>query len=173
MFRLWLGLLLRCFCSRRRLLTENLALRQQLSVLKRRHPRPKLTAADRLFWLLARRLWSSWKEALILVNPATVVQCIATTLRKGEYPPDMKTRPVYQVHRFDPIWGFTSETRIVEARHWRQGYAIPACLDESGSPNVPAGELLRHVLKRTALEPFLARSSRFRCCTRSVLVTNS
>jgi 3',5'-cyclic-AMP phosphodiesterase len=46
--------------------------------------------------------------------PATVVQCIATTLRKGEYPPHMKMRPVYQVHRFDPVWGFTSETRIVE-----------------------------------------------------------
>src|SRR5580704_10901134 len=74
MFRLWLGLVLGCFCSRRRLLTENLALRQQLSVFKRRHPRPKLTAADRLFWLLARRLWSSWKETLILVNPETVVQ---------------------------------------------------------------------------------------------------
>ena len=74
MFRLWLGLVLRCFCSRRRLLTANLALRQQLGVPKRRHPRPKLTAADRLFWLLARRLWSSWKEALLLVNPETVVQ---------------------------------------------------------------------------------------------------
>src|SRR5580704_4485657 len=74
MFRLWLGLVLGGFCSRRRLLTENLALRQQLSVLKRRHPRPMLTAADRLFWLLARRLWSSWKEALLLVNPETVVQ---------------------------------------------------------------------------------------------------
>jgi 3',5'-cyclic-AMP phosphodiesterase len=46
--------------------------------------------------------------------PATVVQCTATTLRKGEYPPHMKMRPVYQVHRFDPVWGFTSETRIVE-----------------------------------------------------------
>ena len=73
MFRLWLGLVLRCFCSRRRLLAENLTLRH-LSVLMRRHPRPKLTAADRLFWLLARRLWSSWKEALILVNPETVLQ---------------------------------------------------------------------------------------------------
>jgi 3',5'-cyclic-AMP phosphodiesterase len=47
--------------------------------------------------------------------PATVVQCIATTLRKGEYPPRMRTRPVYQVHRFDPVWGFASETRIVDA----------------------------------------------------------
>ena len=45
--------------------------------------------------------------------PATVVPCVATTLRYGEYPPHMKRRPVYQVHRFDPIWGFASETRIV------------------------------------------------------------
>jgi hypothetical protein len=45
--------------------------------------------------------------------PATVMPCIATTLRKGEYPPDMKARPVYQVHRFDPAWGFVTETRIV------------------------------------------------------------
>jgi 3',5'-cyclic AMP phosphodiesterase CpdA len=45
--------------------------------------------------------------------PATVMQCIATTLRKGEYPPRMRMRPVYHVHRFDPVWGFVTETRIV------------------------------------------------------------
>jgi 3',5'-cyclic AMP phosphodiesterase CpdA len=45
--------------------------------------------------------------------PANVVQCIATPLRRGEYPPQMERRPVYQVHRFDPVWGFTTETRIV------------------------------------------------------------
>jgi 3',5'-cyclic-AMP phosphodiesterase len=45
--------------------------------------------------------------------PATVMPCIATSLRKGEYPAGMKTRPVYQLHRFDPVWGFTTETRIV------------------------------------------------------------
>jgi 3',5'-cyclic AMP phosphodiesterase CpdA len=44
---------------------------------------------------------------------ATVMQCIATTLRKGEYPAHMKTRPVYHIHRFDPVWGFATETRIV------------------------------------------------------------
>jgi 3',5'-cyclic AMP phosphodiesterase CpdA len=47
--------------------------------------------------------------------PATVVPCIATTLRQGEYPPHMKKRPVYQVHRFDPVWGFATETRVVGA----------------------------------------------------------
>jgi hypothetical protein len=53
---------------------ENLALRQQLSVLKRWHPRPKLMPADRLFWLLARRRWSGWKGALTLVSPETMVR---------------------------------------------------------------------------------------------------
>jgi len=47
--------------------------------------------------------------------PATVVPCIATTLRKGEYPPHMRMCPVYHVHRFDPLWGFATETRIVRA----------------------------------------------------------
>jgi hypothetical protein len=45
--------------------------------------------------------------------PATVVQCIATTLRRGEYPAQMKMRSVYHVHRYDPVWGFATETRIV------------------------------------------------------------
>ena len=45
--------------------------------------------------------------------PASVVPCIATTLRKGDYPAHMKSRPVYHVHRFDPDCGFIPETRIV------------------------------------------------------------
>jgi Icc protein len=45
--------------------------------------------------------------------PATVVPCTATTLRRGEYPPEMKHRPVYHIHRLDAAWGFTTESRIV------------------------------------------------------------
>jgi putative transposase len=77
MFRfLWIcfGTLVRFFCSRQSLLLENLALRQQLSVLKRRHPRPRLYVLDRLFWVLVRRCWSGWKEALLVVTPETVVR---------------------------------------------------------------------------------------------------
>jgi Icc protein len=47
--------------------------------------------------------------------PASVVPCIATTLRKGDYPAQMKTCPVYHLHRFDPAWGFVTESRIVAA----------------------------------------------------------
>jgi 3',5'-cyclic-AMP phosphodiesterase len=48
--------------------------------------------------------------------PATVMPCIATTLRKGEYPCHMRTCPVYQIHRFNPAWGFATETHIVGTR---------------------------------------------------------
>ena len=47
--------------------------------------------------------------------PALVAPCIATSLRKGEWPPHMKTKPVYYIHRFDPAWGFITEARIVGA----------------------------------------------------------
>ena len=52
---------------------EILALRQQVAVLKRKHPRPRLNNLDRLFWLALRRLWSRWADALILVKPETVI----------------------------------------------------------------------------------------------------
>ena len=43
--------------SRAALAAENLALRQQLAVLKRSVKRPKLRTRDRLFWILLSRLW--------------------------------------------------------------------------------------------------------------------
>jgi len=54
-FGLLFGTILRLFRTRRTLLLENLALRQQLVAVKRRHPRPKLATLDKLFWVLARR----------------------------------------------------------------------------------------------------------------------
>jgi putative transposase len=72
--RLFVGAILRLLRTRRRLLLENLALRQQLAVLKRKHARPRLAALDKLFWVLVRRFWSEWKQALIIVGPETVVR---------------------------------------------------------------------------------------------------
>lgn len=73
-FRLSLGLMIRCFHSRHRLLLENLALRLQLSLLNRKHPKPRFGTVDRLFWILARRLWPAWKHSLMIVTPETVVR---------------------------------------------------------------------------------------------------
>src|SRR5215469_5614583 len=58
---LWLGLLTRCLRSPRSLLLENLALRQQLAVLKRKHPRPRRGGVDKIFWVFARRFWGTGK----------------------------------------------------------------------------------------------------------------
>src|SRR3954447_20365794 len=59
--------------ARHRLAMEAAALRQQLAVYKRKQPRPKLNRFDRLFWVVVRRIWANWSEALILVKPDTVV----------------------------------------------------------------------------------------------------
>src|SRR6266478_5576807 len=74
LFRLWFGAVLRIFRDRRSLLLENLTLRQQLAVLKRKNPKPRLGPLDKLFWVVVRRLWSQWKEALFLVQPETAVR---------------------------------------------------------------------------------------------------
>jgi hypothetical protein len=59
--------------SRRQLVIENLALRQQLATMAgRRHP--DIRPADRVFWVLLRRYWSRWAQALAIVEPDTVVR---------------------------------------------------------------------------------------------------
>jgi putative transposase len=74
LLRLLPVLAIRLFRSRRELLLENLALRQQLTVLKQRHPQPRFAITDKLFWVMLRRLWYGWKCVLVLVRPETVVR---------------------------------------------------------------------------------------------------
>jgi len=71
---LLLGTLGSWFRSQNDLTLENLALRQQLATFKQEQPRPRLTDADRAFWILLRSLWSKWSNALIIVSPDTVVR---------------------------------------------------------------------------------------------------
>ena len=72
--RLIFGTITRLFCSRGSLLMENLVLRQQLAVFKRRHPRPRLDLSDRMFWIAVRRFWSDWKKFPVVVLPEAVVR---------------------------------------------------------------------------------------------------
>ena len=53
---------------------ENLALRLQLAAYKRKRKRPVLTQWDRLFWVGLSQVWSSWRQALLFVQPETVVR---------------------------------------------------------------------------------------------------
>src|SRR6266511_6133246 len=58
--------------SRRELLLENIALRQQLATMVQRN-RPRIRFADRVFWIVLRRVWARWAEVLVIVKPETVV----------------------------------------------------------------------------------------------------
>ena len=56
------------------LAAENLALRQQLSILEHKSKRPRLRNRDRIFWAWLSRLWSNWRSVLVIVQPETVVR---------------------------------------------------------------------------------------------------
>ena len=63
------------FKTRRDLAFENLALRHQIAVLRRRAgKRPTLTNVDRALWVLLARVWKDWKQSLVIVKPETVVR---------------------------------------------------------------------------------------------------
>jgi putative transposase len=66
------GALGSAFRSRASLVAENLALRQQLAVLKVGR-RPRLRPIDRAFWVVLSRMWSRWIDVLAIVKPATVI----------------------------------------------------------------------------------------------------
>jgi transposase InsO family protein len=70
---------------------ENLALRQQLAVYKRTTPRPKLRQADRLFWAGLAKVWSSWRQTLVIVSPDTVLRWQRRRFR--EYWAQLSRRP--------------------------------------------------------------------------------
>jgi hypothetical protein len=67
--------------SHRDLALENQALRQQLAVFKCRNRRPRISSADRGFWVVLHQLWDRWREALVIVKPDTVVGCRNSTER--------------------------------------------------------------------------------------------
>ena len=55
-------------------LVRVLALRQQLTVYKRKTKKPRLRNRDRLFWSLLSKVWRDWASELILVKPETVIR---------------------------------------------------------------------------------------------------
>jgi hypothetical protein len=60
--------------SKSELMAENALLRQQLVMLKRRVKRPACTKADRLLLVLLAPMVRTWKQALVLVQPETLLR---------------------------------------------------------------------------------------------------
>ena len=99
------------------LTTENLALRQQLIVLKRSQNRPKLKERDRLFWVLLSRIWSGWRDALLIVQPDTIARWHkkafkrywrrkSQTGKRGRPAMDSEVRAlILKMADANPLWG--------------------------------------------------------------------
>ena len=62
------------FRSRQNQAIVELALRRQLAIYAHRHPRPRLSRLDRALWVALSRFWPRWKNALVVVQPETVIR---------------------------------------------------------------------------------------------------
>ena len=114
---LTLSLLLLILALNRHLVIENLALRQQLAILRRQVIRPTLRKHDRIFWVIISKLWRDWKDALVIVKPETVIRwhrkgfklfwsIRSRNGRVGRPPIDPSARRLIQdMARSNPSWG--------------------------------------------------------------------
>jgi len=60
--------------SRRELILENAMLRHQIVILRRKSPRPRFTTFDRLRLLVAAAVMPTWRRALAIVQPETLLR---------------------------------------------------------------------------------------------------
>jgi hypothetical protein len=136
LFSLWFGALFRLFRRRGSLVMENLVLRQQLAVLKRRHPRPMLNVFDKLFWVPVCQFWSQWKQSLIVVTPETVVRWhragfrlywkliskVTTQVGRKQTPKDVR-QLILRMMAENPTWG----TPPIPAGRYHSEMSIGPC----------------------------------------------
>ena len=139
--------------SRQDTALEILALRQQLAVLKRKRPRPRLNPLDRLFWTALRRFWSRWAEVLVMVKPQTVVawhRAGCAVLREDEtyiaqsreHPADVSRDPRPMIFdRSEPCYIQGTKTMIAVSF---QGDAIFFRIQpQTYTLNLPRGEITK------------------------------
>jgi putative transposase len=99
------------------LTAENLALRQQLIVLKRNQKRSSLKERDRMFWKVLSQVWPRWRDSLVIVQPETVIGWQKRVFRfywrrksRGAYRGRPKLSPevkslVLKLSAANPLWG--------------------------------------------------------------------
>ena len=107
----------------RRFAIENLALRQQLAVYKRTAPRPRLRMTDRLLWVVLAKVWTGWRQVLVIVSPTTVLRwqrrrfCEHWTQLSGR-----PTRGPLARHRAEILSGSTPpDQRLAAGRGFGEG----------------------------------------------------
>jgi hypothetical protein len=115
---LFLGAFVSVCRNRADLVLEILALRQQLAAFASSGRRPRVTSADRWFWIVLRRRWAQWSDVLIFVKPETVIRWHRAGFRRywtwlshrrrtpGRPPTDQSIRDlIRQMATENPTWG--------------------------------------------------------------------
>jgi putative transposase len=105
-------------CSRASLELELIALRHQVTVLRRQQPaRLRLFSTDRLLWVWLYRIWPQVVTAIVLVKLTTVVQWHRKGFRlywrrqsrsghRGRPKMSLQTRDlIRQMSMANPLWG--------------------------------------------------------------------
>jgi transposase len=111
-----LELILLCFRSAEANEIEILVLRQELAVLRRQHPRPRLQPTDRALLAALSRLLPRARWSIFLVRPETLLRWHRRMVaRRWTYPSTSKGRPpisdeaqqlVVRLARENPRWGY-------------------------------------------------------------------
>src|SRR6266478_764550 len=112
---------------------ENLALRQQLALLRRRSKRPRFSPLARVFWVWLSQRWVRWREALHVVRPETVIRwhrlgCRAFWTwksrrgRTGRPPVGSELADLVRTMALaNPLWGCRLPTSFSKTGRWASG----------------------------------------------------
>jgi transposase InsO family protein len=96
---------------------EILALRHQLAVFQFSGSKPRINPPDRIFWSCLSRIWSGWKNVLVIVQPKTVIAWRRRKFREhwtrlcnqgkpGRPPVSKEVRNlIRQMSEANPLWG--------------------------------------------------------------------
>ena len=116
-FELSLPWSVRLSSAARRCILRTLPCDSRLAALDRKGARPSLRMADRLFWVVLSRLWSGWREILVIVKPETVIGWHRKGFRRfwtrksrrgkpGRPPVSSEFRGlIRRMSRENPLWG--------------------------------------------------------------------
>ena len=102
--------------SKSELVAENALLRQQLIILKRQVKRPAYTKTDRVLLVFLARVVRTWKQALFIVQPETLLRCHRELFRlywkrrskASSHKPKVAAETIALIRemaRENPLWG--------------------------------------------------------------------
>ena len=173
---LW-GVIRALFATQAALAAENLALRQQVIVLRRSVKRPRLRNRDRLFWILVCRFWKGWQSSLHILQPSTVVRWHRAGFKRywrwrsrskkpGRSKIDAELRKlIKQMSTENPLWGaprILSELQLLGHEVAERTVAKYMVRDEKPRSQTWRTFLDNHVQDIVAIDFFTVPTATFR-----------